>query len=128
MNNFRGCCSLAAELQFDKYGTRVAEGHTMLRIEFEAAQDTTTAKMEGQFVGHYATDAFDLFLRHHHTTKLLIDLSQVTLGDEVGEGVLLLFGRWGVSFVGDSPFARDICERLRLPLVNQPPSNVPRAL
>ncbi len=100
----------------------------MLRIEFEATENTTTAKMEGQFVGHYAKDAFDMLLHHHHSKKLLVDLSQVTLVDEVGEGVLLLFGRWGVRFIGDSAYALDVCERLRLPLVKEPTSHVPPAM
>lgn len=83
--------------------------------------------MEGQFVGNYARDAFQWFLRQHHPTKLLVDLSEVTLVDTVGEDVLSCLGRLGVRFIGDSAYALNFCERLRLPLAKKPASNVPRA-
>ena len=84
--------------------------------------------MAGQFVGNYARDSFEWLLRHHHPTTLLIDLSEVTVVDRVGEDVLSCFGRLGVRFVGDSAYALAICERLHLPLANEPASHVPRAM
>lgn len=47
---------------------------------------------------------------------LVGDLTDVTFVDSVGEGVLSFFGRLGAEFIADNAYARDLCERLNLPL------------
>lgn len=97
----------------------------MLRITLEEKQNTITAQMEGHFIGNYARDAFQLLLNQRQPTRLLVDLSRLTLIDTVGDDVLLCLGRIGVQFVADSAYAIDVCKRLHLPLAPEPASIPP---
>jgi len=47
---------------------------------------------------------------------LLVDITDVTFIDSVGEEVLAFFGRFGAEFVAETSYARDVCERLHLRL------------
>ncbi len=44
----------------------------------------------------------------------MVDLSEMTFVDSVGEQVLSWLGRTGTNFVGDNSYPRDVCERLDL--------------
>jgi hypothetical protein len=89
----------------------------MLRVEFQDHSGVTMIRMEGRFVGRFAEDARALILRSQFPSKLVIDLSEITFVDAVGEEALSLFGRIGMRFVANgNAYARDVCQRLRLPL------------
>jgi len=100
----------------------------MLRVEFQDVSGVTMIRMEGRFVGKFADDARELILRSQFPSKLVIDLSEITFVDAVGEEVLSFFGRIGMKFVANgNVYARDICQRLRLPLSRKVASTAPRA-
>ena len=100
----------------------------MLRIEFQESLNEMTIRMEGRFVGKYANDALSLILRQDLSSKLVVNLSEVNFVDAVGEDVLACFGRLGMKFVAESAYSLDVCERLHLPLVRKPTSNLPQAM
>jgi hypothetical protein len=99
----------------------------MLRVEFQDVSGVTMIRMEGRFVGKFAEDSRELILRSQFPSKLVIDLSEISFVDEVGEEVLSVFGRIGMKFVANgNVYARDICQRLRLPLSRKIASTQPR--
>ncbi len=87
-----------------------------------------TIRMAGRFVGKYASDALNLVLRGDLPTKVLVNLSEVSFVDAVGEDVLSRFSRLGMKFVAESAYSLDVCERLHLPLVRKLASNLPQAM
>ncbi len=91
----------------------------MFKVEFHEAGPELTMRMEGRFVAEHAEDTRDLFTRCKASTGLIVDLSDVTFVDAVGEEVLLWLGRLGGLFVADSAYSLDICERLHLPLARR---------
>lgn len=88
----------------------------MLRVEFQDNDGKTIIRMEGRFVDKFAEDARELILRYDYPSRLVIDLSDLTFVDAVGENVLSLLGRIGAKFRAGDVYAREICQRLRLPL------------
>ena len=56
--------------------------------------------------------------------QLVVDLTEVTAVDSVGEEALSFFGRLGAEFIADNDYARYICEQLNLPALQ--PGSRPR--
>jgi len=50
--------------------------------------------------------------------RLVVDLTDVTFIDSVGEEVLSFFGRFGAEFAASTSYALDVCERLHLRLAD----------
>ena len=73
-------------------------------------------KLEGRFVGEYAEYTRALVTRCKTDLKLLVDLTEVTAVDTIGEEVLSFVGRLGAEFIAGNIYARYLCERLHLPL------------
>jgi len=92
----------------------------MLRVEMHDAVNAVVMKVEGRFTGEYAEYARSLVTRCNTSTRLIVDLAEVTAVDSVGEEVLLFFGRLGAEFIADNIYARYLCERLHLPLARMP--------
>lgn len=90
----------------------------MLRMEFHELPDSITMRMEGRFVGEFADHARMLIARSKVPSSLVVDLSEVSFVDATGEEVLVWFKEVGVNFLADSAYSRDVCNRLRLPLVD----------
>ncbi|HVN86662.1 MAG TPA: STAS domain-containing protein [Candidatus Binatia bacterium] len=88
----------------------------MFRVEMQRQASTLVMKIEGQLSGQYAAHARTLATRCTTELPLVVDLTDVTQVDSVGEEVLSLFGRLGAEFVAGNPYLRDVCERLHLPL------------
>ena len=88
----------------------------MLRVEMQDAVHALVVKLEGRFTGEYAEYAQSLVTRCKTDLNLVVDLTEVTAIDDVGEDVLSLFGRLGAEFVADNIYARYWCHRLQLPL------------
>ena len=86
----------------------------MLRVEFRDAPNRVVMRMEGRFVGEYAEETKNLVNRNL-PTKIVVDLSDVTFVDNAGENVLSWLSQIGATFLAESSYARDVCERLRLP-------------
>jgi hypothetical protein len=91
----------------------------MLRIELQEINNTMTMRMEGRFVGSFAEDAKGLVSRCDLPSRLVVDLSEVSFVDAVGEEVLSWLGRIGGKFIADNAYALDVCERLHLSLARK---------
>src|ERR1700690_1094506 len=89
----------------------------MLRVEFQDAGKTVTMRLEGRFVGPFAADARDLVTRSKIPALLVVNLSEVTFVDAVGEEMLSWLARIGGKFIADNCYPLHVCERLRLPMV-----------
>ncbi len=88
----------------------------MFRIEFYEMPDRINVRVEGRFVGDFAEHARLLIAKSEAPSRFVVDLSDVSYIDEVGEQVLIWFNEIGVRFTADSLYSRGICEHLQLPM------------
>ena len=88
----------------------------MLRVEYHDIGDTVTMRLEGRFVREFANDARDLVTRCKIPPRLVVNLSEMTFVDAIGEGVLLWLARIGGEFVAENCYPLHVCERLHLPM------------
>ncbi len=88
----------------------------MFRVEMHHGANAFVMKIEGQLSGDYAEHTRTLMARYSTEKRLVVDLTDVTFVDSVGEEVLSFFGRLGAEFIADNVYSRDVCERLELPL------------
>jgi hypothetical protein len=91
----------------------------MLRVEADDSANNLTLKLEGRFAGEEAENTRTLMTRHRHGMRLVVDLTEVTFVDSVGEQVLLFFGQFGAEFVAETSYSLYICERLDLRLAQR---------
>jgi len=89
----------------------------MLRVETQATPNGLNIKLQGRFTGEDAENTRTLVPRSHYSVKLVVDITDVTFIDAVGEEVLSFFGQLGAEFDAETSYSRDICERLQLGLV-----------
>jgi anti-anti-sigma regulatory factor len=89
----------------------------MLRLQTHDSADALLFRLEGRFTEMEAEHLRMLVTRCYAKTKMVIDLTDITFVDSVGEAVLSLFAQLGAEFVAGTAYALDVCERLRLPLV-----------
>ncbi|SRR6266542_3910337 len=88
----------------------------MLRVEMHDGDGALIVRLYGRLSGEYADDIRNLLARCNPETRLVVDLTEVTFVDSVGEEVLLLFGRLPGEFIAENSYSKDLCERLQLPL------------
>lgn len=88
----------------------------MLRVEIQDAENSLILALEGRFTDGAAENTRSLMTRCREGMRLVIDLTEVTFVDSVGEEVLSFFGRFGAEFAAQTSYALDICERLHLRL------------
>jgi hypothetical protein len=88
----------------------------MLRVEFEDVGDTLTMRLQGRFVGLFANDTRNLVTRTKIPPRLVVNLSEVTFVDAVGEEMLSWLARIGGRFIADSCYPLHVCQRLHLPM------------
>jgi hypothetical protein len=88
----------------------------MLRVEFQDVGETVTMRLEGRFVGPFAEDTRDLLTRCKVPVRLIVNLSEVTFVDALGEEMLSWLARIGGEFIADNCYPLHVCERLRLPM------------
>ena len=100
----------------------------MLRVEFQDVGDTVTLRLEGRLVGEFAQDARDLVTRCRIPLRLVVNLSEVTFVDLMGEEVLLWLARIGGVFVAENCYPLHVCERLHLPMAPKCAGALPRAM
>ena len=86
----------------------------MLRVEIHDSADSLSLKLEGRFTGVDAENTRTLITRCREGMRLVVDLTDVTFIDSVGEEALSFFGRFGTEFVAQTSYTLDICERLHL--------------
>jgi uracil-DNA glycosylase len=100
----------------------------MLKVEFHETRHVWTLRMEGRLVGRFAEDARELVVRSKILAGLLVDLSEVTFVDAVGEEVLSWLGQIGGIFLAESAYSLDVCERLHLPVAQIHPGHSPHPM
>jgi hypothetical protein len=100
----------------------------MLRVEYQDVGNTVTMRVEGRFVGAFAKDARELVTRCRISMPLVVNLSEVTFVDAVGEEVLSWFARIGGEFVAENCYPLHVCERLHLPMARKRAGALPRAM
>jgi hypothetical protein len=88
----------------------------MLRVEFQDVGKTVTMRLEGRFVGPFAEDTWELMMCCKIRLRLVVNLSEVTFVDAVGEEMLLWLARIGGKFIADNCYPLHVCERLHLPM------------
>ncbi len=88
----------------------------MFRMEFEEFGTSLTVRILGRFVGHFAEEAKLLIARRKIPERLTVDISEVTYVDLNGEESLAWLSDVGASFVAQSSYSLDICDRLNLRL------------
>jgi hypothetical protein len=95
----------------------------MLRVDIRNSANALSVKLEGRFTGNDAGNTRTLMARCHEGVTLVVDLSEVTFIDSVGEEVLSFFDRFGAEFVAQTSYTLDICERLHLRLASDKASD-----
>lgn len=95
------------------------KGPIMLRVETRELEGALICTLEGRFTGEGAEDVRLLVTRCVSKLELVIDLTEVMFIDAIGEDVLSLIKKLGGQFVAETAYARDICERLQLPLIGK---------
>ena len=88
----------------------------MLRTEMQDSEKGLVVKLEGRFAGDSAEHVRMLVTRHNIEAQLVVDLTQVTFIDSLGEATLSFFSRLGAKFVAEDAYVLDVCKRLYLPL------------
>ena len=91
-------------------------GGTMLRAEMQDSEKALVVRLEGRFVGEDAEQVRMLVTRGNIERGLVVDLTDVTFIDSVGEATLSLFSRLGAKFVANDTYTLGVCERFNLPL------------
>jgi hypothetical protein len=99
------------------------KGPIMLRVKTQELEGALICTLEGRFTGEGAEDVRLLVTRCVSKLELIMDLTEVMFIDAVGEDVLSLIKKLGGQFVAETAYARDICERLQLPLVRKHKQN-----
>ncbi len=97
----------------------------MFRAEIHEFANGPTLKMEGRMVGELAEQARSLVTQDSVPKGLIVDVTEVSYVDSVGEQVLSWFHSIGAVFVAKGIYAAGVCERLHLPMRGQP-SGSPR--
>jgi hypothetical protein len=100
----------------------------LLRVEYHDVGNTVTMRLEGRFVGPFATDARELVTRCKNPLRLVVNVSEVTFVDVVGEEVLLWLARVGGEFVAENCYPLHVCERLHLPMAPKCAGVLPPAM
>jgi len=91
----------------------------MLRVEIHDSANGLSLKLEGRFTGDNAENTRTLITRRREGMRLVVDLTDVTFIDSVGEEVLSFFGRFGAEFAASTSYTLDVCERLHLRLARE---------
>jgi hypothetical protein len=97
----------------------------MFRAELIQCGDEAILKMEGRLVGDWANEAKALVTRGPLPKRLIVDLTDVSYVDAVGEQVLTWLSTLGARFVAKGVYSAATCKRLKLTLHNRPIENKP---
>ena len=86
----------------------------MLRVEMHESANSLSLKLEGRFTGEDAENTRILITRCREGMRLVVDLTDVTFIDSLGEEVLSFFARFRAEFAASTSYTLDVCERLHL--------------
>ncbi|HVO59566.1 MAG TPA: hypothetical protein VMT53_01455 [Terriglobales bacterium] len=93
---------------------------TMFRAQLTQLANGPTLKMEGSLVGDWAQEAKSLVTARPVPKGLIVDLTDVSYIDSVGEHLLAWLASIGACFKAKAVYAASVCERLQLPLHGKP--------
>ena len=114
--------SLAQQLRMNWWCKATAGTEThMFRAQISQLANGPTLKMEGSLVGQWAEEAKSLLTNGPVPKGLVVDLTDVSYVDSVGEKVLTWFASVGASFMAKAVYAASLCERLQLPVYRKAP-------
>lgn len=88
----------------------------MFRAHMHIRPDGPTLKMEGRLVGNWARHTRLTMTDQTVPPRLVVDLTDITYVDSVGEEVLAWFASIGATFASDAVYGAEVCERLQLPV------------
>ena len=91
----------------------------MFRAEVRWYANGPILKMEGRLVGDWAEQARCLVTSDVVPKGLIVDLTDVSYIDSVGEQLLKWLASVGAEFLGGNVYALGVCERLRLSIVER---------
>ena len=97
----------------------------MFRAELNRFSDGSLMKMEGRLVGDWANEVKSLLARGPVPKGIIVDLTEVSYVDAVGEQVLIWLSSLGARFVAKAVYAAATCKRLNLTVYNKPVLNKP---
>jgi hypothetical protein len=89
----------------------------MLRVITSHTVDILTFKLEGRLTGERTEQVRTLVTRSNAEMRLIVDITELMFVDALGEEVLAFLKRLGATFLAQTAYSLDVCERLRLPLV-----------
>jgi len=87
----------------------------MFRAESQWLASGPTLKLEGKLVADWAEQARRLVTKDVLPEGLIVDLTEVSYVDSVGEQFLKWLAGVGAVFIAGSVYAFVLCDRLRLP-------------
>jgi len=87
----------------------------MFRAEIQWLASGPTLKLEGKLVSDWAEQAKRLVTKDVLPKGLMVDLIEVSYVDSVGEQFLKWLASVGAVFIPGSVYAFAVCDRLRLP-------------
>jgi hypothetical protein len=87
----------------------------MFRAEIQWLASGPTLKLEGKLVADWAEQARCLVTKDVLPKDLIVDLTDVSYVDSVGEQLLKWLASVGAVFIAGSVYAFAVCDRLRLP-------------
>lgn len=94
----------------------------MFRAEIRWLANGPTLKMEGGLVGDWAEEARRLVTTDVVPKGLIVDLTEVSYVDPVGERLLSWLGNAGAVFAASGVYVPAVCERLGLSLIHRMPA------
>lgn len=97
----------------------------MFRAELDRLADGSLLKVEGRLVGDWANEVKSLLARGPVPPGLIVDLTEVSYVDAVGEQVLIWLSSLGARFVAKAVYAAATCKRLNLTVSKKPILNRP---
>ncbi len=86
----------------------------MLRFEMHDSINAFIVRLEGRFTSDEADQVRMLVMRCRVEMRLVVDLTEITSTDAVGEEVLWFLNSLGAKFVARTSCSLDVCERLHL--------------
>ena len=87
----------------------------MFRAEIQRLANGPTLKLEGKLVADWAEQARWLVTKDILPKGLIVDLTEVSYVDSVGDRLLKWLASIGAVFISGSVYAFAVCDRLRLP-------------
>ena len=89
----------------------------MFRAEILWFKQGPILKIEGKLAGNWAEQARALVIKEVIPKGMIVDLTEVSYVDCLGEQLLKWLGAVGATFLTGNVYVAHICERLCLPLL-----------